>query len=76
MISLISYNFYLWTVNGIQLPWKCGFESRGICNMIQRRDDDFNWRKISGATYTKKTGPDRATIGAFYITLMQRTHVF
>ena len=48
------------------MPWKCDFEA-GLCGMIQRRDDEFDWTRWNNSTPTNGTGPDMAASGEWYI---------
>ena len=48
----------------------CDFESNrqpSMCDMVQEKNDQFDWTLISGATPSDLTGPTSAASGIFYI---------
>ena len=50
----------------VSLPWQCNFES-GLCGMIQRTDDEFDWTRHRAVTPSYSTGPSGATSRNWYI---------
>ena len=66
VIKLHKLLFLDTVFNVIQLPWQYGFES-GLGGMIQRIDDQFDWTRNRGKTPTRRTGPDAAAAGQWYI---------
>ncbi|GFO38073.1 MAM and LDL-receptor class a domain-containing protein 1 [Plakobranchus ocellatus] len=41
----------------VRETFECSFDS-GLCDFVQKTDDDFNWSRRSGSTLTVSTGPE------------------
>ncbi|KAK2188835.1 hypothetical protein NP493_122g04028 [Ridgeia piscesae] len=56
---------------GRKISWRCDFEGSAgegsTCDMVQSREDTFDWTLKKGATPSRPTGPDSAYSGNYYI---------
>ncbi|KAK2188838.1 hypothetical protein NP493_122g05011 [Ridgeia piscesae] len=54
-----------------KISWQCDFEGSAregsTCDMVQSREDTFDWTLKKGATPSRTTGPDSAYNGKYYI---------
>ena len=51
----------------VNLPYYCGFEDAGICEMTYANSGRFNWTRNSGQTPTLNTGPETAHGQQYYM---------
>ena len=51
----------------VPVPFTCSFESSDICDMVQSKEDDFDWDRRRGSTTTGDTGPDEARDDQYYM---------
>ena len=53
------------------ISWQCDFEGSAgegsTCDMVQSREDTFDWTLKKGATPSRPTGPDSGYRGKYYI---------
>ncbi|KAI0225936.1 Zinc metalloproteinase dpy-31 [Lamellibrachia satsuma] len=56
---------------GEPFRWQCDFEGSSgegsTCDMVQSKEDNFDWTLKTGATPSRPTGPDSAHSGKYYI---------
>ncbi|KAI0225937.1 Zinc metalloproteinase dpy-31 [Lamellibrachia satsuma] len=56
---------------GEAFSWQCDFEGSSVegstCDMVQSKEDNFDWTLKTGATPSRPTGPDSAYSGKYYI---------
>ena len=54
-----------------KINWQCDFEGSAgegsLCDMVQSRQDRFDWTLKKGATPSHRTGPKSAYSGQYYI---------
>ena len=62
--TLESYFYFISPIS--TFPYCESFET-GIGNWQQPTDDDFDWTRHTGSTYTSSTGPSAAYDGSFYM---------
>ena len=52
-------------LQNVTMPWSCGFEAPGICEMAQSASDQFDWT-VANETLSTPTGPDAASSGDYF----------
>ncbi|CAD5119990.1 DgyrCDS8574 [Dimorphilus gyrociliatus] len=66
-IAIDNLNIRAGSCQNSQLPLLCGFETIGLCGMLQLKNDDFDWLRSTGSSPATNSGPQRAFAGNWYL---------